>query len=124
MKNQFLPKSISFALELRKKQTPTEELMWDKLRNRRLKGFKFLRQHPIIVSKQNGKTKFFIADFYCAEKKIVVELDGGIHALQIEYDKERDNIMKDMGLVVLRFTNEEVVKNVYEVMGKIKEYLK
>jgi very-short-patch-repair endonuclease len=124
MKNQFLPKSISFARELRKNQTPTEELLWDKLRNRRLKGFKFLRQHPIIVSKQDGKTKFFIADFYCAEKKIVVELDGGIHALQIEYDKERDMIMKDMGLVVLRFTNDEVVKNVYEVMGKIKEYLK
>lgn len=124
MKQQYIPKSISYSRELRKEQTPAEELMWDKLRNRRLKGFKFLRQHPIIVSKQDGKTKFFIADFYCAEKKIVVELDGGIHALQMEYDKERDMIMKDMGLVVLRFANEEVMKDVYGVMGKIKEYLK
>lgn len=124
MKHQSLPIHLAFSRKLRKNQTPAEELLWDKLRNRRLKGFKFLRQHPIIVSKYDGKTKFFIADFFCAERKIVVELDGGIHALQIEYDEERDLIMKDMGLVVLRFSNEEVIKKIYGVLGKIKEYLK
>ncbi|HUM45664.1 MAG TPA: endonuclease domain-containing protein [Chitinophagales bacterium] len=124
MKLQSIPKFISFSRELRKNQTPSEKLLWDKLRNRRLKGFKFLRQHPIIVSKGDGKTRFYIADFFCSEKKIVVEVDGGIHALQIEYDKERDVIMKDMGLVVLRFTNDEVTRNIYEVLGKIKEQLK
>lgn len=69
------------------------------------------------------RTKFYIADFFCAQKKIVVELDGGIHALQVEYDKERDLIMKELGLMVLRFTNDEVLKNVYEVLAKIKQQL-
>jgi len=70
------------AKELRKNQTGTEEMLWQKLRNRKLYGYKFLRQHPIIHSGFINKLYFFIADFYCAEKELVIELDGKIHENQ------------------------------------------
>jgi very-short-patch-repair endonuclease len=62
--NTNLPVHICFAKELRKTQTPEEKIMWDKLRGRKLLGYKFLRQYPIIVN----SASFYIADFYCAEK--------------------------------------------------------
>jgi len=93
---------------LRKNQTPAEEALWQSLRNRKLNGLKFLRQHPIVYSKFDRKVKFFIADFYCAEKQIVLELDGKIHDFQKEYDENRDLIIQSKGLKVIRFKNEEV----------------
>ena len=119
-----MPTHISFARELRKKQTPAELKVWGELRNRYLLGFKFLRQHPMVVNSYNGKTGFYIADFYCSEKKLVVEIDGLIHTFQIDYDKARDEIMSELGLIVLRITNDEIEKNVYEVLNKIKMKLK
>ena len=121
--NKF-PIQITFARDLRKNQTPAEIKLWDRLRNRRLRGFKFLRQHPIVVEKYNGRTGFYIADFYCSEKKLVIELDGLIHTFQIDYDKARDVIMHEFGLTVFRITKDEVEKNVFEVLNKIKLYLK
>jgi leucyl-tRNA synthetase len=118
------PVQISFARELRKNQTPAEVKLWNLLRNRRLLGFKFLRQHPIVVEKYNGRTGFYIADFYCSEKKLVIEVDGLIHAFQIDYDKARDVIMNEFELTVFRITNDEVEKNVFEVLKKIKLYLR
>ena len=119
-----LSNQIVFARDLRKNQTPAEVKMWEKLRNRKLRGIKFLRQHPILVNQYDGKNSFYIADFYCSEKKLVVEIDGLIHTLQIDYDKARDIIMNELGLSVLRITNDEVENSVYEVLNKIKEYLK
>jgi len=113
-----LPLHTSFARELRKTQTPEEKIMWDKLRGRRLSGYKFLRQHPIIVNKFNERVAFYIADFYCAEKKLVVEIDGLIHALQIDYDKARDTIVTEMGLRIIRLQNEEINTDVYAALGK------
>lgn len=74
-------KSITeLARELRKKPTPAEKKLWQEVRKRQLNNCKFLRQYPIIYSeKQRGKFNFFIADFYCAEKNLVIELDGRIH---------------------------------------------
>jgi leucyl-tRNA synthetase len=97
--------------------------MWKKLRNRCFLGFKFLRQHPIITDVTNGKTGFYIADFYCAEKNLVIEIDGLIHSLQADYDKARDDVMKDFGLIVLRITNAEVKKNIEAVLSNIKNCL-
>ena len=114
---------ISFARELRKKQTPTEKIMWSQLRNRRFLGFKFLRQHPIVTDAMNNKTAFYIADFYCAEKKLVVEIDGLIHAFQVEYDKVRDDVLKDLNMIILRITNDEVENNISAVLNKIKKCL-
>ncbi len=69
-----LSNQIAFARDLRKNQTPAEVKMWEKLRNRKLRGFKFLRQHPILVNQYDGKNSFYIAYFYCSEKKLVVKL--------------------------------------------------
>jgi len=94
------------ARELRRRQTPAEKFVWEIVRNRKLNGVKFLRQHPIEFS-YNGKQRFFIADFYCAEKRLVIELDGKIHEQQKEYDAIRDEILTNLGLIVLRIKNEE-----------------
>ena len=70
------------ARELRKNKTGAEEMLWQKLMNRKLDGYKFLRQHPIIHSGFINKLYFFIADFYCAEKELVIELYGKIYENQ------------------------------------------
>ncbi|MDF1548138.1 MAG: endonuclease domain-containing protein [Bacteroidales bacterium] len=111
-----------FARELRKNQTPTEKLLWANLRNRKLNGFKFLRQHPILYSSFNGDNKYFIPDFYCAEKKLIIELDGKIHDFQKDYDQNREAILTDLGMKVIRFKNEDL-ENMKLVIKRIKEYL-
>jgi very-short-patch-repair endonuclease len=77
---------------LRKKQTETENILWKRLKNRTFLNKKFLRQHPIIFQIENIE-RFFIADFYCNEDKLVIELDGEIHSQQTEYDQYRDLII-------------------------------
>lgn len=110
------------ARSLRRNQTREEEILWQKLRNRKLSGFKFLRQHPIPYN-EGDKRFFFIADFYCHSKKLVVEVDGKIHDLQADYDEQRDLIMREMELVVMRITNDEVNNNLNEVLEKIRSRL-
>ena len=70
---------IELARELRKNSTPAEKLLWAELRNRKLNGVKFFRQHPLIYEEDRGRLHFFIPDFYSAEQKLVIELDGKIH---------------------------------------------
>ena len=113
---------IEFAREQRKNMTPAEKFLWNVLRNRNFEGKKFLRQHPLIYENINDrKLSFFIADFYCAEHRLVVELDGKIHDFQKDYDEQRDFIINEMGIKVLRIRNEEV-KDIGEVKEKIKAY--
>ena len=83
--------------ELRNNPTPEEDALWQELRNSRL-GYKFRRQHSI------GN---FIADFYCAEEKLVVELDGKIHEFQKEYDLWRTSVINELGMRILRINNED-----------------
>ncbi len=108
--------TFNHAMELRKNLTPAEDKLWDALRNRRLCGFKFRRQHPL---------KQFIADFYCHEKKLVIELDGEIHQKQeiSEYDEGRTFELEKFGLTVLRFKNEEVLRSFDKVLDMIKTAL-
>ena len=108
------PQIFENARSLRKELTSAEELLWINLRNRRLGGHKFRRQHPIDR---------FIADFYCHEKRVVVEVDGGIHLNpeQKEYDENRTAEMEKWDIVVLRFTNEEVSHDVSSVLRKIRQ---
>lgn len=96
------------ARELRQNVTDSEKELWEQLRNRRLSGYKFLRQHPIIYKADYKGLNYFIADFYCDAKKTVIELDGSIHEEKEEYDQFRDEEMKLMGLHVLRLKNEEL----------------
>jgi very-short-patch-repair endonuclease len=100
------------AKELRKEATPTEKLLWERLRGRRLSGFKFRRQAPM------GRG---IADFYCPECKLIVEIDGDIHDFQTEEDGLRTKEMESFGYRVIRFRNEEILSNIETVLGKILE---
>ncbi len=97
------------ARENRKNPTPAENFLWQKvLRNRQFHGHKFLRQKPIGP---------FIADFYCAELKLVIEIDGDSHAAQEGYDARRTAFRENRGLHVLRYANRGVLNNlsgVYE----------
>ena len=109
---------IKVARSLRKNQTPQETLLWRFLRDRQVAGFKFLRQHPIEFGNNEYKPEFFVADFYCAEKRLVVEIDGKIHEFQKAYDKNRDEILNELGLRVLRIKNEEL-EEIDKVLAKI-----
>jgi very-short-patch-repair endonuclease len=84
---------------MRKDAAPAERLLWSKLRNRQLGGFRFRRQQPIGM---------YIADFYCSACKLVVESDGDSHSDRLKSDENRDSFMREHGLTVLRFVNSDV----------------
>ncbi len=103
------------ARQLRQNQTPAEEMLWQLLRNKKLNGLKFRRQHQI------GS---YIADFYCHEKKIVVELDGEVHnnPEQQKHDLTRDKFLTSSGFNILRFPNEKVFNDTENVLKQIAEF--
>ncbi len=104
--------------ELRKNQTNAEKIFWERVRNRRFTGLKINRQFPLFY-KLLGKESFYIADFYCHEKKLVIELDGKIHERQKEQDELRTKVLNSMGLKVIRFKNEEVEHNIENVLKQL-----
>jgi len=108
--------------DLRKSQTPGEAIMWKAVRNRQLNGKKFLRQHPILFEMDNRR-RFFVADFYCHEKKLVVEIDGQVHEKQEDYDTLRTYIINALGIQVVRFSNDEIEKNFKLVIERLREVL-
>jgi very-short-patch-repair endonuclease len=110
------------ARELRSTLTGSEKLLWKELRNRKFFGYKFLRQHPIVYKAYYKGLNYFVADFYCNEKKTVIELDGPIHETTVEYDEFRDQEMRNLGIHVLRLNNEELL-NMKETLQKIENYL-
>lgn len=91
--------------------TYQENLLWEKLKGKQICGVRFRRQHPIW---------FFIADFYCHEIKLVVEVDGEIHSDKTDYDDGRSAEMEKFGILVLRVTNSEVDAGLERVICKIK----
>jgi very-short-patch-repair endonuclease/predicted GIY-YIG superfamily endonuclease len=97
------------ARELRKNQTDAEQLLWGLLRDRRFAGKKFRRQHPVDR---------YILDFYCHELKLAVELDGGQHNEEVaqHYDKERTRLLNEHGIQVIRFWNNEVLRQTDSVL--------
>ena len=101
-----------FARHLRYQLTDCERLMWRQLRNRGLAGFKFRRQHPWPP---------YVLDFYCAELRLVVELDGGQHYddAGLAKDRLRTDYLKRQGLDVLRFSNLDVLQNLDGVMTEL-----
>ena len=98
------------ARELRQEMTPAEELLWGRLRRKQLNGLKFRRQHPLGP---------FIADFYCAEYRLVVEIDGDVHKGQREYDIVRTEWFEAHGYRVIRFRNDDVIKDIETVLTAI-----
>ena len=107
-------KLYQYGRELRQELTVAEKLLWAELRNRKLNGLKFRRQHPLDK---------FIVDFYCNEKKLVVELDGGVHDEKInkEYDEARSAMLAGLNIIVLRFKNEEVMNDIQNMLKKISD---
>ncbi len=104
------------ARVLRVNQTDAENLLWNILRGRRFCGAKFRRQHPV------GR---FILDFYCHDALLAIELDGSGHATddQRAYDAERTRALKGAGIRVLRFWNNEVLKDTESVLSAVYEAL-
>ncbi len=107
-------KLYQYGRELRQSSTKAEKILWEYLRNRNLDGLKFRRQHPIDK---------FIADFYCHEKKLVVELDGAVHddKMNAQYDEARTYELKGSGITVIRFRNSEVENNISFVLNEIRK---
>ena len=107
------PPIFEKAKMLRGKLTIAEKLLWDKLQNKQLTGFKFRSQHPIDI---------FIADFYCHQLKLVIEVDGGVHNTyaQQEYDEGRTAELEAYGIKVIRFTNQQVINHLDNAIDEIR----
>jgi len=102
------------ARKLRKNPTEAELKLWKHLRLRQLGGYKFRRQHSVGP---------YIVDFACLEKKLIVEVDGGQHSVKVDYDTERMAWLESQGFRVLRFWNNEVLKEIEVVKEAIAEVL-
>jgi len=107
---------FGFSKQLRLQETPAEKLLWSRLSRNQL-GVKFRRQHPIY---------YYVADFYCHSHKIIVEVDGPIHNSKENQfnDLIRTSGFNEFNIEVIRFTNEEVINNIDDVVFRIKERLK
>lgn len=106
-----LPEDIrAYAREMRHCMTDAEALLWVLLRNRRIAGAKFRRQRPV------GR---YILDYYCVEKKLGIELDGGQHGETVEYDQRRDSWLHTQGIRILRFWNNQMLTETEAVMEMI-----
>jgi len=109
------PKLFERAEQLRLRETKAEQLLWSKLRGKKL-GVKFRRQHPIHS---------YIADFYCHSHKLIVEVDGPIHNTirNRRYDAMRSEVFNEFNIDVIRFTNDQVLTNTELVVKEIRNSL-
>jgi len=102
------------AKELRKNQTVAESKLWNVVRVKQIKGLKFRRQHPIPP---------YFVDFICHKEQLIIELDGGQHAETINYDKKRTKFLEPKGYTVIRFWNNDVLRNMEGVYEEIIKHL-
>ena len=100
---------LALKRRLRANLTPAEKILWAKLRSKQFQAHTFRRQHGIGP---------FIVDFYCAEKRLVIEVDGDVHAnsTNLKKDIERERYLRAIGLVIVRYTNDEVLNNLDGVL--------
>jgi very-short-patch-repair endonuclease len=110
-RHRIYPPILLMAREMRHPQTPAEATLWRALRDRRL-SYKFRRQHPIDR---------FIVDFYCAQVKLCIEIDGAKHfePEQMEYDAARTAYLQELGYKLIRFTNDDIRYNIHTVVDEI-----
>ena len=110
-----MPQPIERARQLRTRLTSAERVLWRRLRLRQLDGHKFRRQHAIGP---------FIVDFVCLERKIIVEVDGGQHSdARVSYDRDRTQWLRAKGYTVLRFWNNDVMRDPESVAETIRQTL-
>ena len=110
------PQIFEKARELRRSSTLAEKSLWKHMRNKKLSDSAFRRQHPIDI---------YIVDFYCHQQKLVIEVDGEIHNSKFakERDEGRTAEIEQFGIKVIRFTNEEILENIEQVLKIIKSHL-
>ena len=103
---------FQYAEILRNNMTYAEKIIWERLCNKQL-GVRIRRQHPIWI---------YIADYYCHELKLVIEIDGGIHLKKEnrEYDIDREVTLNEFGIEIIRFSNDQIIKEIDIVIEKIK----
>ncbi|KAE9648002.1 endonuclease domain-containing protein [Pseudomonas sp. PB103] len=109
---QTRPTLVQFSRQLRAKQTDCEHLLWQKLRSRQIANLKFRRQFPCPP---------YVLDFYCAELKLAIELDGGQHYEKpgLMYDQRRTNHLYQRSIQVVRFSNLEILQQMDDVLEQI-----
>lgn len=105
---------IEIARQFRKEPTPSEAILWQALRNRKLEGRKFRRQQPIGC---------FVVDFFCADERLIVEIDGLIHQSQQVLDQQRQELLESLGLRFLRLSSELVETNLSVALDNIRQAL-
>jgi very-short-patch-repair endonuclease len=101
---------VQLARQLRAQMTEEEKILWEHLRANRLHGFHFRRQQ--IVGK-------YVVDFYCHGAALVVEVDGGFHAQQVEQDTRREEDLVALDLLILRFKNAEIRRDLPNVLERV-----
>lgn len=106
--------SVDRARELRRNLTEAERKLWRRLRLRQIEGLKFRRQHPL---------GHYVVDFICLEKRMIIELDGGQHLEQVEYDSRRTQWLEAQGFCLLRFWNHDVLTDIESVLLAIVDAL-
>ena len=104
--------------KLRRDATVAENLFWQAVRNRQFLGLKFIRQYPISYKFENN-SKIFVADFYCHEAKLVIEIDGPIHDSLEEKDTIKDLVLKEKGLTIYRYKNREIEHELPTVLNRL-----
>ncbi len=111
------PPILKRARLLRQRATKSEEIFWQRVRNRQVAGIKFRRQVPI-----HG----FVVDFACLENRLVIEIDGGIHSLETVQtrDRDRDAKLTSIGFQVMRFSDRAIFEELETVVSLIKDYLR
>jgi len=110
---------------LRNSMTKSEVILWQYIKSWKL-WVKFLRQKPIYVfSENNWLDRFLIPDFYCYEKKLIIEIDWSIHNLEeiLNLDIEKEKLLNNLWYRVIRIKNEEINNNIKTVLLKIKQYI-
>lgn len=104
------------ARSLRNNSTKAEIILWQMLKGRQMLGFTFLRQRSVLN---------YIADFFCKDLKLIIEADGGYHALQeqMDYDQKREKDLIQVGFTILRFSNAQIIERPDEVFQEIKDWV-
>jgi len=103
------------ARHMRKNTTHAECIFWNVVRNKQFHGLKFLRQKPLLG---------YIVDFYCAELRLVIEIDGSVHKNSKEYDENRTNDLQLFGIRILRYTNDQIEFDLKSVLNHLSETIK
>jgi len=113
--------------DLKKRETEAEKILWSYLRNKKLWGYKFYRQKAVYAYTEEKQIhRFFIADFYNHETKLIIEIDGSIHDNQDvkDYDQMREYLLKNRWYTIIRFSNNEVINNISLVISNIHQIIK